>query len=77
LLVREQMTAVALGLGAGALISVWAIRFIESQLYGVRAHDPLVWTSVAALLGTVALVATLLPALRAARADPVRALRAE
>jgi ABC-type antimicrobial peptide transport system permease subunit len=77
LLVREQMAAVAAGLGAGALVSLWTIRFIESQLYGVDALDPVVWTGVAALLGTVALTATLVPALRAAHADAVRALRAE
>jgi ABC-type antimicrobial peptide transport system permease subunit len=77
LLVREQMAAVAAGLGVGALVSLWTIRFIESQLYGVDAREPVVWTGVAALLGTVALTATLVPALRAAHADAVRTLRAD
>ena len=75
LLVREQLSAVALGLGAGALVSIWAVTFLESQLYGVRAHDAVVWTSVATTLAAIAAIATLLPAWRAARADAVQALR--
>jgi ABC-type antimicrobial peptide transport system permease subunit len=77
LLVREQALAVGLGLGAGALVSLWAVRLLESQLYGVRAHDPLVWASVASTLAAIAVIATLFPAFRAARADAAQALRAE
>jgi ABC-type antimicrobial peptide transport system permease subunit len=77
LLVIEQVPSVLFGLALGALVSVWAVRLIESQLYGVSAFEPVVWVSVALGLGTVALLATLAPALRATEGDVVQALRAE
>src|SRR6185295_1165015 len=68
---------VAVGLGIG-LAASWAFaRLLESLLYGVRAKDPLIALGVVALLGTVALVAALVPASRAARIEPVRALKEE
>ena len=67
--------------GAGVLIGVAGslalTRAIESQLYGVRATDVQTFAAVAALLAGVGLVATLVPAFRAMRLDPVRALRQE
>jgi len=50
-------------------------RFLESQLFQVDAHDPLVFAAVAAVLVLAALAATLPPARRAARTDPLQALR--
>jgi putative ABC transport system permease protein len=47
---------------------------LESQLFDVRATDPAVLAAAAAVLGTVALVACVLPARRAARIDPALAL---
>ena len=76
-MIREQASAVALGLLAGAGISVWAARLAESQLYRVRAYDPVVWITVALALLAVAGLGTLVPSLRAARINPVEALRAE
>jgi putative ABC transport system permease protein len=52
-------------------------RLIRSQLYDVRATDPATLALVAILLGGTALLATLIPALRATRVDPVVALREE
>jgi putative ABC transport system permease protein len=77
LIVREQAAAVGAGLLAGAAISLWAVGFAESQLYGVGAYDPAVWVSVALVLSAVALIGTLIPSLRAARVNPVEALRHE
>jgi predicted permease len=77
LFVREQMTVLTLGLAAGALVSLWGVRLLESRLYGVDAQDPAVWGSVALVILSVALAATLAPALRAVRADPVAALWTE
>jgi len=77
LLVREQLLAVCAGLIAGVLVSLWAVRFAESLLYRVRPYDPAVWLSAAATLLAVALIGTLLPSLRAARVNPVEALRTE
>src|SRR6185503_7460682 len=64
---------VVLGL-AGALALP---RVLQSQLFGVTAHDPITFAGNAALLVAVATFACLLPALRATRVDPISALRAE
>jgi predicted permease len=77
LLVREQLGAVGTGLIAGAILAAAAARYLESQLYGVRAYEPLLWAAVAAALVAVALVGTLIPSWRAARVDPMQALRVE
>ena len=77
LLAREQVLAAAGGVAAGAMISLVTVRYLEAQLYGVRAYDPLVWGSVALLLMSVSLLGTLFPATRAARVDPAATLRAE
>jgi putative ABC transport system permease protein len=67
--------------GAGVLLGVAGslalTRAIESQLFGVRATDVPTFAAVAMLLAGVGLVATLVPAMRAMRLDPVRALRQE
>jgi ABC-type lipoprotein release transport system permease subunit len=47
------------------------------MLYGVSAFDPIRLVAITAVLAFVAIVASLLPALRAASIDPIRALRAE
>jgi predicted permease len=65
------------GLALGLLASLGAGRFLESMLFGVTATDPWIYGGVAFLLGVVALAASLLPARRAARVDPMIALRAE
>ena len=59
-------------LGAGLLS-----RALTSQLYGITAQDPATYATVALLLGTVALVATWVPARRATRVDPMISLRVE
>ena len=77
LLVGEQLAAVCGGLIAGALVSLWAVRLAESLLYRVHPYDPVVWLSAAATLLGVAILGTLVPSLRAARVNPVEALRTE
>jgi ABC-type lipoprotein release transport system permease subunit len=52
-------------------------RFLSSQLFGVGATDPTTFTAVSVLLIGIALLATLVPAMRATRVDPVVALRDE
>ena len=70
---RAVATGIACGIG-GALVLT---RFMASVIAGVEALDPLAFAGAAALLGTVTLVATLVPARRAARVDPVVALKTE
>jgi ABC-type antimicrobial peptide transport system permease subunit len=50
---------------------------LDNLLFGVAAHDPLSYATAAAVLLTVAVFASLLPALRAARIHPIQALRHE
>ena len=70
---RLALAGSALGIGAAVALG----RLIESVLFGLRGDDPATLLGAAALLGSVALLAGLLPALRACRIDPARALRAE
>ena len=75
LVLRQGMTLVAIGLALGIAGAFAVTRFLESQLFGVKPTDPLTFSLVAVVLATVALVATLVPAMRATRVDPMVALR--
>ena len=66
-----------LGLGFALMIATVAGSGIQNTLFGVGARDPLTYGAVAALVTIVSLVATLVPARRATRVDPMIALRAE
>ena len=74
---REGMAYPLVGLATGAIVALAATRLLQSSLYGVTPHDPRVFMSTVALLLLVALVACLVPAWRATRADPMEALRAD
>ena len=63
------------GILAGVLFAASTASGIASLLYGVRPHDPAVFLAVALLLQTVAVLASYIPARRAARVDPMTALR--
>ena len=70
LVVREGLRLTLLGSLIGGAASIVAARWIASDLYGVKAWDPLTLSGVMALLVAVALVACYVPARRATRADP-------
>jgi len=74
LVLREGLLLVGLGFTLGGIGTALLKRSLESQLFDVRVTDPLVLTTAAAVLGTVALVACALPARRAAAIDPAIAL---
>ena len=76
-LVRRAMVFVAIGLAAGLAGAMLASRFLEALLYQVDPRDPLTLAVVAALMVSVAAVATVWPTWRAARIDPASVLRAE
>ena len=77
LVVGEGVRIIALGTVIGVLIALLAGRFVSDLLYGVSERDPVTFVAVIATLLTVAAAASMLPALRASRADPNVALRAE
>jgi ABC-type antimicrobial peptide transport system permease subunit len=65
------------GIAIGSILSLALGRLVGALLYDVDAADPGVLLGVAALLGLVALAASLAPALRASKVDPMVALRDE
>jgi putative ABC transport system permease protein len=77
LVVGESMRRVVIGLIAGLVGALGLARVVASQLYGVGAVDPITFIATPLILGTVALLASWVPARRAARVDPLVALRAE
>jgi ABC-type antimicrobial peptide transport system permease subunit len=77
LVLGEELTVIAGGLIVGVLGALATTRLLRTSLYQVSPTDPLTFVGVSALLLFVAVLACCLPAMRAARLDPVRALRME
>ena len=77
MLTRDGMKLVTMGGVIGLVIAAGLSQLLSRLLYGVPALDPLTFLGVPLMLGTVALAASWIPALRVTRIDPVVALRAE
>ena len=77
LVIAQGMKLVLAGVAAGLLVALALARVIQSLLFGVRPTDPLTFAGVSLLLVVVALLACWMPARRAARLDPMAALRNE
>jgi putative ABC transport system permease protein len=77
LVVVEGMTPALIGMLIGLAGAVALGGVLSSLIYGVKPADPLTFAAVSALLGVVALFATLVPAYRATRVEPIKALREE
>ena len=75
LIVRRGMLLAAAGLAIGIVVSLVLTRFMQEMLYGVKPFDPLTFVAVSAVLLLVSLVASSVPAYRAARLDPMQTLR--
>ena len=71
------MTLVAVSIGIGLLGALAGTRLMRSLLFAVGAWDPATFISIATLIAVVAFLACWLPARRAARVNPIEALRAE
>jgi predicted permease len=77
MVVRRGVALAILGIALGTMGSYALTRVLRTLLFGVSARDPMTFVAVAALLGGVALVASWVPARRAARVDPLTAMRAD
>jgi ABC-type antimicrobial peptide transport system permease subunit len=77
LLLRDAAATVLTRAVVGLVGSFVAVRLVETQLFGVRPHDPTTLVGATLLLLTVAFAAAYVPAHRASRIDPVTALRHE
>jgi predicted permease len=77
LIFRKSLTLIATGVVLGLALALAAMRLVSSMLYGLAATSHLIFASATLLLGTVAALATYLPARRATKVEPIVALRYE
>jgi predicted permease len=77
LFVGEGMRLIAIGIGIGLVMAVAVAKVLSSTFFGITPADALTFGAVATLLGAVALAACWIPARRAARVEPMRALRSD
>ena len=77
LIVRQGMRLAFVGLALGLVIAFAGMRVLSSLLFGVSAHDPVTFAGVSFILATAAILGCYIPARRAAKIDPITALRYE
>jgi putative ABC transport system permease protein len=77
MVIAEGMTPTLVGIVTGTAAAIASAKLLQRFVFGVSASDPLTLASVAGTLALVAAIASLVPALRASRLDPLRVLRAD
>ena len=77
LVIREGMSPALIGIAVGTVAALASARIMQRLVFGVSASDPLTLAAVSATLALVALMASVVPAYRASRLDPLKVLRAD
>jgi len=77
IVLRQTLGLLAVGVGIGLVLAIITTRAVQALLFGLRANDPISLIGAALFLAGVALGASLWPAYRATRVDPMNALRYE
>jgi ABC-type antimicrobial peptide transport system permease subunit len=77
LVMWEMLPVIAVGIAAGAVSGMFCGRYVETQLFGVKAGEPAIFLISVGLLLAISMSAAFVPAWRASRIDPIRALRYE
>lgn len=77
MILSEALSLLGFGMILGPACLFFAMRFVTAMLYNVSAYDPATLAAVAGTLTAVAILAALVPALRAARLNPIETLRSE
>jgi ABC-type antimicrobial peptide transport system permease subunit len=76
-MMRQGAAHTAMGLALGVVAALSSVRLLRSMMYEMSVYDGWTFAAAASVLGGVAILASLIPARRASRVDPVIALRAE
>jgi putative ABC transport system permease protein len=74
---RDVSRVAGMGIVIGVVGAAALSRVMQSLLFGIGAHDPLTFATVPVMIGAVAIIAGVIPALRAAHVDPLAAMRAD
>lgn len=77
MVMRQGMAVAGAGVAGGLIASVALTRYLGAMLFGVTARDPATFVALAAVMSIVSALACYVPARRAARVDPLTAIRAE
>ena len=77
MIVRRGLTIALIGVTAGLAISALMMRLLSGMLYGIQPSDPITFAGTAGSSLLVSIAASIIPAYRAARLDPMQALRNE
>jgi len=75
LILRQALALTVIGTVLGLVCTFYATRVLRDMLFGVSLHDPLTFAAVIALMCAAALLASYIPARRAAKVDPMVSLR--
>jgi len=76
-ILREALTLAAIGVAIGLPVALALVQLMQSIVYGIEPHDPLTMIGTVVIMVTVATLAAWIPARRAAKVDPMEALRYE